>query len=186
MAATAEIAVIRARLPYIDRRALSQAWYSALTRFGREQGSDTHLPLRQPLGVAESSGRLPPSGAHGGSRARFMLPEPWRSSSTRKALARSVDQRDPNSAIQDRRARCHVREARCRVQTLRSTSFTVTLGDARVRILAHSIGNRLQLTAVCSSRHAETVRRALAHASVGLQRCGALVDTRVHCEDSAP
>ncbi len=43
-------------------------------------------------------------------------------------------------------------------------------------------GNRLQIVAVCSERHAETVRRALALAAVALQLRGTRVQSTVRVE----
>jgi hypothetical protein len=70
-------------------------------------------------------------------------------------------------------------------RTWHGASFTVNIGDARVRILARSSGNRLTLVAVCSARYAQLVARALAHASAGLREAGAFVDATVHCREES-
>jgi hypothetical protein len=64
-------------------------------------------------------------------------------------------------------------------------SFTVALGDARVRIIVLSEGRRLHVTAVCSRRHVEIVRRAIGHASAGLRLHGALVEETIRCEEAS-
>lgn len=181
-----EIAVIRARLPYIDRRALSAAWYAALRAGVGEAGSVVPALHRRDAATVEAAA----------ARAQKATPprSPARPGEAHQALAERKPARPSPAAGRERSiVAAHDSQAigeseKAAVRTAVPThaaAFTVTLGDARVRIIVRGEGKRLALTAVCSSRHADIVRLALAHASLGLRMCGALVDTTLHCEDSA-
>ncbi len=58
-------------------------------------------------------------------------------------------------------------------------SFTATLRHARVHLAIRQEGSRLHVVAVCSTRHAEAVRRALALAAVSLRLNGIAASTTV-------
>jgi uncharacterized protein (DUF58 family) len=59
-----------------------------------------------------------------------------------------------------------------RVGTGASAAFTVTLANARVRLVVRGDGDRLHVVALCSARHLETVSRALALAALSLRHRG--------------
>jgi hypothetical protein len=178
--APSDIAVVRARLPYTDHRALSQAWYAAL-KLSRDEGA----PM-----VKRSRPQASPTGARNRSRTQGeSVPAQHHASSgvvarqaTRPIVPAYAYRSKLEAGLRSNGAASHSNDAR-KQSIPGGASFTVSLGDARVRIVARSDGNRLQLTAVCNARHSEIVRRALAHASIGLGLCGARVDTAVHCEE---
>ena len=180
MQTPSDIAVIRARLPYIDRRSLSQAWYSALhcSLAARRdlapalshEGIAAFRCGAQRNGTAKGKPAVPMSGSL---QRRNAVATAARSAVDRQHMqASAVPKQPPPRNMGGHGARMP-----------HGASFTVTLGDARVRIVARGDGRRMHLTAVCSSRHAELVSRALAHASSGLRWYGASVDTAIHCED---
>jgi len=181
--APSDITVIRARLPYIDRRALSQAWYEAL-RLGADAGQAVPMLPRRKADEARRPNAshappsplttAPPSVAAAAQKRR--VPYALRGADGRRPFLKTERTSYPN-ASRPPTAR--------RATPVYGAGFTVALGGARVRIVVRGEGMRLALTAVCTARHAEAVRLALAHASLGLRLDGALVNTTVHCEESA-
>jgi len=177
--AASDIAVIRTRLPYVDRRALSQAWYSALHH--DEPGQQ---PERSPLAVTTSPEALRKPGAVPSAKGDVERANAPASPRRRPSAARGAGGA-PTATVQASKGERQTtgRTASLPTRRMHGASFTVNIGEARVRIVARAIGNRLTLVAVCSGRHAEIVRRALAHASLGLREAGAFVDATVHCQE---
>jgi hypothetical protein len=176
-----DIAVIRARLPYVDRRALSEAWYAVLHVCERmpsvpmksAKHDGTTAVARAPRTVREAraaNDAAPATAVSRSTQAKKPAPDFGAVPQRRATTARKAGGAPPGC---DRPAPRFIGE---------SAAFTVSFGEARVRIIARSDGARIHLTAVCSSRHADVVRRALAHASLGLRSYGAVVDTAVRCE----
>jgi hypothetical protein len=173
---TRDIAVIRAHLPYIDRRALSQAWFSAL-----RLASDGRAPAREPQRVPPS---IPSLGRRSAAPACAATPR-----AQPEALARGRDaapQKTAGMSPGDATARRRFLEgavaasgSRARAGTGARAAFTVTLANARVRLVVRGEGDRLHVVALCSSRHVETVTRALALAAFSLRHRGPIA-TSVH------
>jgi hypothetical protein len=69
------------------------------------------------------------------------------------------------------RASCVRREPAALTQSAQPV-FTATLQHARVQLALRRDGNRMQVIAVCSERHAPAVRKALALAAIALQMNG--------------
>ena len=168
------IVVIRTRLPYIDRRSLSQAWYSSLHLAAEEAATARPVPPRRAVQDPPTAQQPDRSCAQG---AALRLPAPT-----------APHAEDARRAAAEPPERCR-RKATPRAQPVvarsvrgHSAAFTATLSRARVRIAMRHEGNRLQIVAVCSERHAETVRRALALAAVALQLRGTRVHSTVRVE----
>src|ERR1700688_1101944 len=171
------IVVIRARLPYVDRRALSEAWFSAL-HLARE--GEALAPRRRDIAPPGSALALRRRDiASPGTAASF---HPWNSrrlvncfvapaSGLRSAQA-------PGSATSRRLAQAHAAEAR-RFNDARA-SFSIALdGGGRVQILLRREGRVLHVIALCSEGHVELVRRALACADLHLRARGEKVCSSV-------
>jgi hypothetical protein len=177
MNAANDIAAIRARLPYLDRRALSQAWYSAL-HLASEGGAAS---VKHALAICElaSDGRLP-------------APDPVREARTRLPQTRST----PTGRLEGAGARSPANVA-CRAE--RSTvalaatrrhppvraTFTLTIQGARVQILVRREGDALHVVALCTRRHLELVRRALACAGFALRAHGERVQCSLRATEGA-
>jgi hypothetical protein len=165
-AEVSQLAVIKTRLPYVDQRALSQAWFSALHLA-------TSVPELAPsprVVVALGAGAFP-----------LCAPLPARSLRAASApptaqLGRAAPGRPTVAgALQDARLRARTASlARAPKAEPRATQFAVTasLQHARVRLAMRQDGRRLHVIAVCSARHAPAVRRALALAAIALQMHG--------------
>src|SRR6202790_2169605 len=170
------IAVIRARLPYVDRRALSEAWFSAL-HLARE-GEPLARPRRDiaPPGSALALRRR--DIASPGTAGSF---HPWNSRRLVNCfVAPASGQRSaqaPGSATSRRLAQAHADEA---LRNHARASCSIALdGGGRVQILLRREGRVLHVLALCSTRHVELVRRALACADLHLRARGEKVCSSV-------
>jgi len=63
--------------------------------------------------------------------------------------------------------------------------FMMTVAGARIALHVRRDGGKLIVIAVCSSRHVELVRRALAEAAAGMRFQGERVDTAVRAAEGA-
>jgi hypothetical protein len=197
------IAVIKTRLPYVDRRALSEAWFSAL-HLARDRAP---LPFRHAARAISPQpperGALPHRHA-----ARAISPQPpergakgvrndW-ISARGGATGRSRSCESPPEHVMCKRRReavelCHGWQSEGVVETDPSrrealmqrfksfrAAFGVTLpGGGRVQILLRREGRILHVVALCSLRHVELVRRALACADLHLRARGEVVRSQV-------
>lgn len=161
-----DIAAVRARLPYFDRRALSQAWFSAF-----HLASDaTPATVKHAFAICEgaSDGPLPRSATlqrRSQSLVPFAGPKPLR------RLEGAGASGPASPARRGQRVAAPLEAAR-RFPPLRA-SFTITIEGARVQILLRREGPALHVVALCTRRHLELVRRALACADFALRAQGA-------------
>ena len=171
-----QIAVIRTRLPYVDHRALSEAWFCALhlasrSRTPSSMATVTSAPVASP---ADAARRIALSSAAGSRR-----PTLQREVATRARIGvTAIGPCDGRSHCSGPRRAVPV--LLCAQRIPLQATFTTTLGNARVRIAVRQAGTRLHVVAVCAARHAVTVRRALALAAVALQTRGLLVEPSTH------
>jgi len=161
-----DLSVVRAQLPYLDRRALSEAWFSAL-----HVAAAADPPRGRPLRLAGlvSDGRAP------------VVPAPARYAGTLLGRRRSTAPRAPSAGFGAHDLRSNG-SRRTRLRTAPSphpasypslrASFTLGLDGARVQILMRREGATLHVIALCTRRHVELVRRALACADVHLRAQG--------------
>jgi hypothetical protein len=161
-----DIAAVRARLPYFDRRALSQAWFSAF-----HLASDATPPaaVKHAFAICEgaSGGPLPRNATfqrRTPSLVPFAVPRPVR------WLEGVGASRPADPARRGERVATHFEAAR-RFPPLRA-SFTIAIEGARVQILLRREGQALHVVALCTRRHLELVRRALACAGFALRAQG--------------
>lgn len=177
MVTQASFSLISTPIAHCDRRALSQAWYSALHL---EQSPQHALAAPQPItnragacalaharptavgtashsvaqGNAHRSGRIAPAGgSDGGSGERR---------SARSTLARKIE-----------RIFCAPN------RTLKSASFRLGQGTGRVQILVRQRGENMHLVALCAPAAKDIVARALAQARYALCARGIAVHTDV-------
>jgi len=169
------VTVLCAPVAAIDRRALSQAWYSALrladrTRSAGDAGARPHDATgasgqsrceRETPPLAERSQRAP---AVRNARARIA-----------EAAAATADRRAARSELARRIERTFF-ETRTPVKR---ASFAIGEGSARVHVMLARHGERLRLVAICSQRLRPTVARALAQARFALAARGIAIEASV-------
>lgn len=163
------IAIIRTRLPYVDRRALSEAWFSALHLAHEEkrapQGARRAATSSEPPASKISLGPGASRPANGAPAARV----PAMRTRDVRALASETSptpSRKSGGAVVVPFPARGVRYAPVRA------SFGIGLGAGRVQIVLRRDGPLLHVVAICSRRHVELVRRALACADLHLRLRG--------------
>jgi hypothetical protein len=165
--------ILTAPIAALDRRALSQAWYSALY-LARDPASPAAQAKQPPGGaVAQTSGSVEPK--RDPKRERLQLKATAASEHAPvRAQPREVDRRSLRSPLARKIERAFLRPA---PRPVRST-FTLG-GEARVHVTLQSAGGGLRLIAVCAPRCREAVARALEEARYALAARGISLDARV-------
>jgi hypothetical protein len=160
------VAVVATQLAGTDRRALSQAWYSAL-----------HLAERPP--VAPHATRATAPACAEPKRARFAVgttAAPCRGANdiARGALTNArTARRDSDAAAAERRipktelAR-RIERGLARRLPRPAASFAVRGAGGRVALIVRTDGARTRIVAVCAPPLRERVERALAHVRFAL------------------
>jgi len=169
-----ELSIIAAPLGAIDRRALSQAWYSALRIAAQREPAALRLGCGQALWNAPCAApHVLPRGATktqchtsvASSARRASGAGPKRLPNSAQDPAVSLVTRSPLAA-QIERAFC-----RPRAYPKRAT-LSVGRGRARVHVILQTSGTKAALLAVCRPEMREIVARALAQARVALASRG--------------
>jgi hypothetical protein len=153
------IDVLTTRLAATDRRALSQAWYSAL-----------HLAERSSSAMRSAGARSAPWPAGALPHRSGWLPVPRRAPATvaapacargpsarRGGVALGSERRAAKTALAGRLERALVRRAA-------DNAFTLRAGAGRVHLIVRSEGTRMRVVAICAPAARERVERALAQA----------------------
>jgi hypothetical protein len=181
-ATTDKIAVIKTQLPYIDRRALSEAWFNAFhLAGGAAPSAPVHAGRPQPLAHAtpcvQAARRHEQSaGTEAGARPAY--------------TRRSSDVRAQEPATPSARRRARLAAAQEPVASLPvktspvQATFTLTVDDARVAIHVRHEDGKLRVIALCSERHVEIVQRVLAKTALAMRARGASIDTLVQSSDA--
>lgn len=162
------VAVLATHLAHTDRRALSQAWYSALHVAERTPPARRAATARAAVGASAGTAR-PPRDPNDTARRS---PVGVRAA---RGTARDATTRAPGAAgTADRRA-SHTELARRIERALRrplpggaAEAFTVRGAGGRVQLVVRSDGARTRVVAVCAPALRERVERALAHARFAL------------------
>lgn len=169
------LSVIATRLPYIDRRALSQAWFSALHVASDGPGaasahdrrglvaSDTHARAKRGAGATTAQQPTAFVRTPAATRARIAGAE--------LATRRTFDARTAAAA--------RTSFARARSYPPFRSSLTLNVASERVQLLLRRDGATLHVIAVCRPEIAQTVRRALASADAHLRLRGEAVRSTV-------
>ncbi|HTW83738.1 MAG TPA: hypothetical protein VMD91_06715 [Candidatus Sulfotelmatobacter sp.] len=173
MPQTVPLSLVATQLALTDRRALSEAWYSAL----RLAGGDGRAPQASVRRGRPDAPPLPPSRLAGEPAAhaaaaragivppRARVPQPERT-------AHLAERRVPQSELARRLQRAIAR----RVRRGLPASFAVRTGEGRVHVLLRSDGTCTRVVAVCAPPLRARVERALAQARFALAARG------VRCE----
>jgi hypothetical protein len=167
--ATRSVAVVATRLPNIDRRALSQAWYSALhVAQPAARGATTH----------PSTPTLP-----AGTVRRPARPDAGRIANVGGAPGRTapLTRLAPSGPLVVER-RVAAGELACRIERaiarqiakapVRSAAVAIEAGSGRVHLLVQTDGITTRIVALCAPHLRERVDRALAQARFALAASG--------------
>lgn len=164
--------ILTAPLAAIDRRTLSQAWYSAL-HLAADHPSEATPPRRKSASLNESarSASLP---------ARTAAPIARPKTAIRATSAKGT-KREATAAPERRGVRSPLArkiERTLLTPSAPSTRATFSIGAARerVHIALHVRGARVRLVAICAPRVRERVARALAQARYALAQRGVALE----------
>jgi hypothetical protein len=164
--------VLSAPLAQLDRRALSQAWYSALhlaSASARPQAPDKHLAVATPKNGSGKPGEAPSR-----SRKTSVATTPTRASLPPRSGLLEGDRRTTRSSLARKIERAFLHPSR---PTRRAT---FTLGaSARVHVALQDSAQGLRIVAVCAPAYRATVARALEEARYALATRGISVGVSV-------
>jgi hypothetical protein len=175
MTTASGVAVVATQLAQTDRRALSQAWYSALHL------ADASAPPRRSRAAQSTAA---PSTAHaleeqapaaGVRSAAPMRPAAVPSGTREQRFAAASERRCAPSAAARRVERAVERIARA---PHRTGAQTIAIDGGRVRLLVRSDRGATRIVALCSEPLRAGVERALAHARFALAARGHAVTVR--------
>jgi hypothetical protein len=169
------IAVIATRMPYIDRRSLSEAWFSALHL--ASDGAASPISRERRGGETAQSCTLSADMVHEASGRASQPPGVVSSAVSRvpRSHAEPCLQTIPNA----RRGRSEAVFARARSYAPFRTALTLGVDGERVALLLRREGATLHVVALCRPAVADLVRRALACADLHLRARGEVVTSRV-------
>jgi hypothetical protein len=163
--ASGGVAVIATQLAQTDRRALSEAWYSALHLTRAVAPVPSRAARAVPSTATRSSGVHEPA-SPAGDRAAAALPA-LRAQRAASARIEPVNERRRPLTETTRRIERAV-AALATVPQANATAHTVDVAGGRVRLLVRSDGRTTRIVALCSRPLREQVERALAGARFAL------------------
>jgi hypothetical protein len=174
MPQTAPLTVVATQLALTDRRALSEAWYSALHAAGPPRRDA--LARGPAVAPRRAPGRLTGPLVQAHERAlEARVPLVSRAHVARVTRAEHVpERRAPQSALARRLQRAIVR----RIRRGLPGSFAMRAGEGRVQILVRSDGSATRIVAICAPPLRARVERALAQARFALAAYGVRCEVR--------
>jgi len=174
--ATRSVAVVATRLPDTDRRALSQAWFSALHLAPAGAGESSRPRPASVAGPSPATHRLAngaTSRAHGGAGQPARVPAGGRREPVVTGPAAAPDRRRADALAR------RIERALARKQTAppqRCAAIAVKTADGRVHVLVQTDGSATRIVALCAPHLRERVDRALAAARYSLAMAGAPIE----------
>jgi hypothetical protein len=171
-----QVSILAAPLAGMDRRALSQAWYSAL-RLDRDTAQPPAIRTR---GARVTGGihALPPKSCADRDGARVttrILPLPCTRSSRLDLFEAQVVRKLAARSTLAQRIECVFADSD---PCPKRATFSMGRGRARVHVILQTAANRTTLLALCRPELRTAVGRALAQARLALARRGIGVEVR--------
>lgn len=172
-----EVSILAAPLAQMDRRALSQAWYTALRLAPNAQGGSSRTLPAQTRSVSSVTHRFADACELRGGVKPSWAPA-TRSLARRVATASDESCQIARPARRDTLAERIERAFAGVPQPAKRATFSLGRGNARVHIVLQTIGERPTLLALCRPEVRSIVGRALAQARLALARRGIGIDLR--------
>jgi len=169
---TGGVAVVTTTLAQTDRRALSQAWYSALHLAERAQPhggariANTNAPRRALPGAIHTGDVVPRA------FAAVVRSVPRSAAPTARSAGIAAERRRPTGVLARRIARIAARRA---AAPERAQTATVTVRGARVHVIVRTHGGATRIVALCPAPLEARVAQALAQARFALAARGVRV-----------
>jgi hypothetical protein len=169
--ASGGVAVIATQLAQTDRRALSEAWYSALhlTR------GAAPVPSRATHVAPASYAHAPAERGTAPRIAGRLAPVPPVPHTQRRASVRVVPASERRRPVTETARRIERAVATLATMPSVPAAHTVDVAGGRVRLLVHSDGRTTRIVALCSRPLRAQVERALASARFALAGAGLAV-----------
>jgi hypothetical protein len=165
------IAVVTTTLAQTDRRALSQAWYSAL-HLAESNPARTAKPPRGATAAASRAPRPSVAGAIRAPRANATAARIVRGSDATRTPEVRTERRLPAGVLGRRIAKLVARPA----APAQSRAATVSVRGARVHVIVRTHGSATRIVALCPPPLEARVARALAQARFALASRGVRVE----------
>jgi hypothetical protein len=159
-----QFSVLTAPVAALDRRTLSQAWYSALYGGEKTKSSGTALAHSVPQNPALAHARQPTPAGTDSSRNGSARIQMHGTESPARAEGTAQDRRAPHSPLARKIERTFLRPR----SISRKNAFTVEGEHGRVHVLLQSRGTHLKLVAICPPNARTQVAAALAQARYAL------------------
>ena len=161
-----QFSVLTAPVASVDRRALSQAWYSALygTAKPPSQAKRTALPCTQ----APPSRPQPREDAEKQEAAHHAIARVQTPERADRTAGTSPERRAPRSRLARKIERMLLRPR----AAAHKTSFSIDAEQGRVHVILHARGAQLRLVAICPPKARAHVAAALAQARYALAARG--------------
>jgi hypothetical protein len=173
-----EFSVLTAPVASYDRRALSQAWYSALYGAHRPAGA-VEKTLPQPCNRPAAVDALVRNAAMPEHREQRRPAQSGVTGTKPNAAGFEAERRAPRSSLARKIERAFIRTR----QPQRKAAFTIDGVHGRVQVLLRTHGSRFKLVAICSPKARTQVAAALAQARYALAARG--ITLEAHARDGA-
>ena len=170
-----QISVLSAPVAAVDRRSLSQAWYSALYGTAQEPSKalkNVHRAAGARPAAKTSELSAPVHTRRGGQSAK----PPVKPSGSRSLPTTAPERRNARSALARKIERTFLRPDR----PVRHATFAVEGTKARVHVVVKQAGAITQLVAVCPPHVYSRVANALLQARFALAARGISLETKLH------
>ncbi|MGZ3499448.1 MAG: hypothetical protein ACXWNK_11345 [Vulcanimicrobiaceae bacterium] len=169
-----EFSVLTAPLASVDRRTLSQAWYSALYAQAAPSSTASRPGAATPVANDEPQVECAEKPSH----HALIISDPPRMKAPGPASARTGVPVAERRAVRSPLAR-KIERVFLRPQNVpRKATFAIDGARGRVRILLHQRGAHVRLVAICPAKAREHVARALAQARYALAVRGIAIEAR--------
>jgi hypothetical protein len=168
-----QFSVLTAPVAALDRRTLSQAWYSALYGGEKSKSSVTVLAHCVSKNFAPAHSAQPmPAGTRGSENGRRASIQVHDAKAPARAEGMAQDRRAPRSPLARKIERTFLRPR----SISRRNAFTLEGEHGRVHVLLQSRGTHLKLVAICPPKACTQVAAALAQARYSLALRGIDID----------
>lgn len=167
--------VLSAPLAAIDRRALSQAWYSAL-HLAKDRAHSASVPPRVPVLATDASKRRTAVEERKQSETRPTETRAIKREHERTVCRPPLERRTARTALGRKIERCFVNPG----QPVQRATFTIDGTQARVHVTLQNRGGDLRIVAICPAAIREQVARALEEARYALAERGVVLRVEHH------
>jgi hypothetical protein len=174
-----QFSVLTAPVATLDRRTLSQAWYSALYGAGNAKNAAAK-PAHESLVTGACAGAPRPSAASVSERQCRPAIEPHAAKTATRNAGAPLERRAPRSALARKIERVFLRPR----SAARKASFTIEGESGRVHVLLQSHGTQLKLVAICPPKARAQVAAALAQVRYALALRG--MDLQAEAREAQP